>query len=239
MNAPSRPALRSYDRVASVYDLLALVWSGGGIASAGAAVATRVRPGQTVLIAGVGGGRDAAALARAGARLTLVDLSPAMLARAERRVRATVPHAELELVCGDALSMERPFDIVCAHYFLNVFGPDEVEGVVFRLARCLHPGGLLSIADFSPRPRGLLAWLHYVIPMKFFAALGLCVPHPVYSYEELLPDNLVLEATEMVRIFKFGPTWHQAWFVRDQKAGPICLDRADRVRDDRHSGGKQ
>ena len=204
-----------------MYDLLALVWTGGGIAAAGSAVATRVRAGERVLIAGAGAGRDAVALARAGARLTLVDLSPAMLARAERRVRSAAPLADLELVCGDALAFDGQFDVVCAHYFLNVFGPDDVEAAVLCLADRLRPGGLLSIADFAPSLRSGLPGLHYTIPMKFFAALGLCATHSVYDYESLLPPCLVLEATEGSRVYGIGPRWHQTWFARSEtrKAG--------------------
>lgn len=209
-------ALRSYDRIAPWYDLLALLWTGGAIGAAGAAVAERVRAGQTALVAGVGGGRDAAALARAGARLTLVDLSPRMLERAGARVLA-VDKGVPELVPGDALALpeDRVFDVVCAHYFLNLFAADEVAPVLARLASHVAPGGLLSIADFAPVPAGRpLQALHYAVPMRFFTALGLCARHPTYDYASLLPPGWRLEAVQGHRVFGVGPRWHTTWLAR-------------------------
>lgn len=209
-------ALRSYDRVAPWYDLVARLWTGGAIGAAGSAAAERVRRGQTVLIAGVGGGRDAAALARDGARLTLVDLSARMLERAAARVRAVDGAAAPELLCADALSLpDRRFDVVCAHYFLNVFAPHELPEVLGRLAAHVAPGGLLSIADFAPVPAGRpLQALHYQVPMRCFAALGLCAPHPTYDYGSLLPAGWRLESTRGHRVFAVGPRWHASWLAR-------------------------
>ncbi|MCO4771942.1 MAG: methyltransferase domain-containing protein [Deltaproteobacteria bacterium] len=212
----SLPALRSYESVSRVYDLAARLWTGGAIGAASCAVSRRVRAGQRVLIAGVGGGRDAAALVRAGARLTLVDLSPSMLARAERRVAAVAPGAQVQAYCADALSLDLgSFDVVCAHYFLNLFGPRGAEQAFARLASCVAPGGMLSVADFTPVRRGHpLQALHYETPMRVFAALGLCARHPTYDYEQMAPAGWRLEATEGARVFGVGPRWHSSWFFR-------------------------
>lgn len=220
--SPLAPTLRSYDGVAPLYDPLARLWSGGGIAGAGRAVCSWVRPGMSALVLGVGEGRDAAALAQAGAALTLVDLSPAMLDRAEARARAAVPDVSIVRVCGDALSLPaEQYDLVCTHYFLNVFGPGELSRVMDRVRGHVRPGGLWSIADFAP-DSGWLGALHYRLPMEVFAAAGLCARHPVYDYEPLLPADIRIEAVVPSRVFGLGPAWHQTWICRR------ALDREDR-----------
>jgi len=208
---------RSYDRVAAVYDLLALAWSAGAIGAAGRAVAQRVEPGQRVLVAGVGGGRDAAALAARGADLTLVDLSPRMLARAAARVAEVDGVAVVH--CADVLGLAPgDHDVVCAHYFLNVFGPQDVPEALARLAAQLRPGGLLSIADFAPLTGNAISRLgqrvHYALPLAVFSALGLCARHPIYDYAAMLPPELVLVGLEDHRVGRVGPCWHRTWFAR-------------------------
>lgn len=212
------PPLRSYDRVALVYDLLAAVWSGGAIRRAASAATDGLEPGRAVLIAGVGGGRDAAAFARAGARLTLVDLSPRMLAIAAARVRSAGGAPGILETDVRALAGRGVYDLVCAHYFLNVFGPAEMPRVLAHLVSHLRVGGLLSVADFAP-PSGrrlarLVQQLHYVLPLLAFRMLGLCADHGIYDYARHLPPSLELEAVLDHRVFGIGPRWHRTWLLR-------------------------
>ena len=213
MSAPSLPQ-RSYDRVAPIYDLLARVWTGGAIGEAGAEVARHVEAGQRVLFAGAGAGRDAAALAGVGAALTLVDLSGRMLARAGRRVRDAGGTATLLAADVRELEPEGGFDVVCAHYFLNVFGPDEMPEVFAHLSGHVAIGGLLSVADFAPSTGSPLQQLHYRLPLAVFRALGLCADHPIYDYAQSAPGGLALESTVDHRVFGQGPPWHRTWLFR-------------------------
>src|SRR5262245_46786191 len=64
----------NYDRVASLYDILSHVYSGGQIRACKAAQLTHIKPTDRVLYAGVGGGEDALEAARLGASVTVVDL---------------------------------------------------------------------------------------------------------------------------------------------------------------------
>ena len=214
-NPPFHP--RSYEAWAPIYDAVADIWSGGAISAAGRAVTRRVRPGQSVYIAGVGGGRDAAALAKLGARLTVVDLSAAMLTRTRWRIERDAPEADVTYVHGNALASEADsvHDAVCAHYFLNVFGEDEVTGVLHALAALVRPGGLLHVADFTvPRKGHWLQWIHWQVPMMTFALAGLCRRHAAYDYATMLPPGWRTEAIEGHRIFGVGPRWHTSWTFR-------------------------
>ena len=86
-----------------------------------------------------------------GVRLTGVDLSPAMLAVAERRARELGVDAELSV--GDAHALEFPderFDtVVCTLLFSSVPDPQRAAAEVLRI---LKPGGRLLLLDHVRSP---------------------------------------------------------------------------------------
>ncbi len=96
-----------------------------------------------VLDCGVGTGSFSLALARAWRKpmaLTAVDLSPAMLAAAEARIRAAGLHARLLEACVCALPFaDASFDLVVAAHVLEHL-PDPVEALA-EIRRVLRPGG--------------------------------------------------------------------------------------------------
>lgn len=100
-------------------------------------------PGQLVLDLACGAGRHAAELERAGARVIGLDLSPAMLLRAQRRVRAP-------LVRGDMRALPfRPgtFGLVVNLFTsFGYFRNDQEHGAVMgQVAEVLAPGGRFVI----------------------------------------------------------------------------------------------
>ncbi|WP_433871677.1 class I SAM-dependent methyltransferase [Saccharopolyspora sp. CA-218241] len=79
-------------------------------------------------------------------RLTGIDFSPAMLARA--RHRAELSGRELDARVGDAQRLEFPddsFDAVVATFSLCAI-PDDAAAVA-EMRRVLRPGGMLLLAD--------------------------------------------------------------------------------------------
>jgi len=97
--------------------------------------------GRRVLCLAGGGGRESAAFAVLGARVTVFDLSEEQLEQ-DRRAAAHY-RLEVETVRGDMRDLSalygRDFDVVSHPYSLN-FVPDS--GAVFRgVARVLRPGG--------------------------------------------------------------------------------------------------
>ena len=106
-------------------------------------------PGARVLIVGAGTGGDLPHLL-AGLFVVATDLTPAMLWRARRHLRAGV---HLALMDGHALGA-RPaaFDGVVLHLVLAVL-PDPVR-CLQEAARALRPGGRIVVLDKFVRGRG-------------------------------------------------------------------------------------
>ena len=117
-------------------------------------IAAYLPPGATVLDIGGGPGRYAHWLAARGHRVTLADLSPALLTIARERTPATGPSLEA-IVEADARDLGRwstgSFDAVLALgplYHLTE-AADRARAAA-ELARVLRPGGLL-FAAIMPR----------------------------------------------------------------------------------------
>lgn len=139
--------LLAYRAWAPVYDLLFQRLARPGRVAAARALA--VRPGETVLVVGVGTGQDLDLLP-AGARVVGVDLSQPMLARADARARART--GEVGLLVGDAGHMPVAtgmFDAAILGLVLSVV-PDPVAALRETM-RALRPGGRAVVFDkFAP-----------------------------------------------------------------------------------------
>jgi len=208
-------------RIAShVYDASTLLWSGGAIWRTRAAAVDAARPGDTVLLPGPGTGRSAARAAKRGAFVVAPDLSPAMLARAARRVRRA--GAAVGLVRGslDSIDDAARFDVVVCEHFLNVFDEREMPRVRSRLVDLVRPGGTLTIADFAPAPeRGAAAALqraYHWLPLGGCALLTGNARHPIHDHGAgLAKDRRVdLVRTYDARVLGLGPRWFRTWFFR-------------------------
>ena len=101
--------------------------------------------GQRVLDAGCGTGRFTAALERRAARLAGVDLDPAMLTVAARRVRAPLLAAD----AGALPFRDEAFDVTIAVTVCE-FTASPVA-VVAELARVTRPGGRVVIGALNRR----------------------------------------------------------------------------------------
>lgn len=116
------------------------------------AIAAHLPPGARVLDLGGGPGRYALWLAERGHRVTLADLSPALLALARAKVAAAVAGGLVEeIVEADARDRSRwadgAFDAALAlGPFYHLPDPADRERAAAELARVLRPGGLAFVA---------------------------------------------------------------------------------------------
>jgi SAM-dependent methyltransferase len=113
----------------------------------------RVAPGTEVLDVGCGVGRWSRMLARRGARVTGVDLSPTMLQEARRRAEADGVAPGCVFLEGDVVSLDlrRGFPLVLGVTVLqHVVDPRLFAQAAERLARHVAPGGRLVLLEAAP-----------------------------------------------------------------------------------------
>lgn len=106
-------------------------------------------PGGNVLIAGIGSGLDIPHLP-AGPRYVGIDLTPAMLARAQKRLSA---RRDVELREGDVMALpfdDASFDTVIMHLILAVV--PQPQRALREAERVLKPGGRILLLDKFLRP---------------------------------------------------------------------------------------
>lgn len=213
-----------YGVLASSYEALANFFSAGQIRAVKKAQLADIGPNDRVLYAGAGGGEDAAMAAGAGARVTVLDLSPKMLAQAERRFRREGVHEGIELIVGNVLLHRpaSPYDVVCSNFFLDVFSRSVAREVLAHLCTLVRPGGKLLIADFTPAEGSVL--LRFVRQMYVRASsLSCCLLannafHGSYDYREDL-------AAAGFRIERTTPCGHFFYTLTARPAAPNDLER--------------
>lgn len=196
----------SYASIGGVYDWLAAFYSRGRIAASKRGQLDAIEHGDRVLYAGVGRGEDALLAARAGARVTAIDLAPRMLERLSRA--RSQEDLELELICGDVSrhSPDHAYDVVVANYFLNLFDAERAGVMLRHLGELVKPGGLLMLTDFALPEGGPFARLItelYYRPVNWIAwVFGFCALHPILDYAHLIePMGFRIRSERRLAVF--------------------------------------
>lgn len=116
-----------------------------------------LRAGSPVLELACGTARVLLPIARAGIEITGVDISPAMLAVARRKIEKEPPEVRerIQLLEGDMrdFSLDRKFKLVIIAYssFLHMITPVEQKKALHCIRENLEDGGRLVISTFDPR----------------------------------------------------------------------------------------
>jgi SAM-dependent methyltransferase len=105
--------------------------------------------GRTVLDVGCGDGLNSVMLARLGARVTGVDVSPGAIATARRRAEVNGVADRVSLLASPVEAADLPeasFDVIWADAILHHV-LDELDLVMERLTRWAKPDGLLVFSE--------------------------------------------------------------------------------------------
>ena len=80
--------------------------------------------------------------------LTGVDLSPAMVKRAQATLSEECPEHHIEIVEGDIRHLEyRPSGMIVLNFTLQFLAPGDRDAVIDRLFEALEPGGVLVLSE--------------------------------------------------------------------------------------------
>jgi demethylmenaquinone methyltransferase/2-methoxy-6-polyprenyl-1,4-benzoquinol methylase len=142
-----------YDRIANAYDLLAD--ANERSAQQAGVQALGLKAGEAVLELGFGTGNevlDLAGLVGPTGRVAGIDVSPGMLAVANRKLAEAAPKTPVDLRVGDARSLpfgDGEFDAVYTSFTLELFPAGDIPVVLAEARRVLRPGGRIGVVSMA------------------------------------------------------------------------------------------
>ena len=165
-----------YDRISAAYDFIADANERAARLTGVEALA--VRPGEKVVEVGFGTGNeviDLAELVGPAGRVAGIDISPGMLAVAQRKLAARPVAAAIDLRVGDARQLpfeDGAFDAAYSSFTLELFPAEDIPVVLAEVRRVLRPGGRLAVVSMATVPAGQRAsvlehtyvWMHRHFP---------------------------------------------------------------------------
>lgn len=224
MNQPGREA-PPYRHVAPMYDVLASAYSLGAIDRAKRHHHSLINQGQRVLFAGAGRGREIVGAIERGAEVTCIEPCPAMASRLHRRLSVVGDNFIIVPRPIQSISVAASYDLVIAHFFLNVFDIDTMPEVLDHLAGFVRPGGRFVIADFMPNLDGDVRLARcarsvYYRPLNLAGkALRICALHPIYDYAPMLAERgFLIEPWHTFRVLPGLPAMYGVVTARRPKA---------------------
>ncbi len=190
------------------------------------------RPGAACLDVAGGTGDIAFRLLdrmKGGGRVTVLDLTEAMLVESRKRAGASSWPDSLDWVAGDAMAL--PFADAAFDIYTIAFGIRNVtrpEAALTEALRVLRPGGRLMVLEFSRVPVSGLRWLYDRYSFNVIPPLGRALANDRDSYQYLVesirrfPDQLAFAG--MIRDAGFDMVRH-----RDLSMGVAALHSAWKI----------
>lgn len=186
-----------------IYDAMSWVFAGNAIYKCKCSMLTPeyMKPGDKVLFAGVGHGKEAIYAAEHGAEVTVVDLSEAMLEKFREGIKKTGKDLNIRVVHSDIFKFEEfgEFDMVTGNFFLNLFPEGMVADVLAHLIKLGKDDAYVVISDFA-FPQGnpfakLFKQVYWYTAIIIFWATTDAAVHPVYDYRRFM-ENAGLDMKE-------------------------------------------
>ncbi len=211
-----------YAVVGPAYDFISTLFSGGAIRRCNVAHLDKLQPGDKVLFAGMGHGRDALYAAKRGAKVTVVDVSKTMLAQFKKTLKADASKVQIRQVHSDILQFNEPekYDMVVANFFLNVFSREKMLAILEHMIQQGKPGAKIVIGDFE-YPSGnalsqLIRYAYWYVAISSFWAVAGNAFHHIYDYPEIM-NRLGLKVKEKKHIKLLSMDFY--WSILGEKAG--------------------
>ena len=193
------PTSSRYRRIAPAYDLLDWPFEYFRYRSLRRMLFTALS--GNILDAGVGTGRNMDYYPPA-ATVTGVDVSPAMLARAEaRRDRLDLDATLLERDIRDTGLPDHSFDAIVASFVFCVLPQEQHDAALRELARLCKPGGELRLLEYT-RPSGRFRravtrlwepWINWAYGASYDRNVEPALPHAGFTVIEsrFVVDELI------------------------------------------------
>ena len=173
-----------------VYDALSYLFAGNSLLECKCSMLTpdHLKPGDKVLFAGVGHGKEAILAAERGADVTVVDLSEAMLSKFKEGVAKSEKPLNIKIIHGDIMKFKNfnHYDMVVANFFLNSFDESFMTAVFKHLIKQGKEGANIVVGDFAYPEGNIIAritkiFYWYSAIILFWITAGASV-HPVYNH---------------------------------------------------------
>jgi ubiquinone/menaquinone biosynthesis C-methylase UbiE len=236
--------LSNYGRLADVYDFLVNIWSLGQTRASKMSQLKHIKPGQRVLAVGAGAGEEIAAIARAGAHVTVVELAAPMVELIRGRLDKAGLLDRATLIAGDIMQHQVPdherYDVVTANFLFAAFHKTRFPAVLEHLMGMIKPGGQLLIADYAPMYGSLINRFfqaaYYGLGNVIVTVTAGNVLHRPYEppanwYVELFEKaNFTVEPVEYFRMGGVGPRWVRCWAARKPLSAGSDKARAPQAR---------
>ena len=151
----------SFDALAPHYRWMEVVLAGKKLQRCRTAFLNRISPPHNILIWGEGNGRFLIECRRTwrGARILCADASRGMLELARHRLeRHRLGTDEVEFLHADVSEWSPPrceYDLIVTHFFLDCFGPEQLQSVIGKLASTARQKAAWLVADFQAPEFGL------------------------------------------------------------------------------------
>jgi len=190
----SRPG-NPFRRIAGIYDAMSMLISFGLIHTwrKRAARKLAVGAGEVALDLGTGTADFAIELTRvsaSGARIIGIDLSPEMLAQAQRKVYLRGLGTQIELRVGNGEQLNLPdnsVDLCCSSFLMRTL--TDLEQGLREIRRVVRPGGRIVCLEVSHPPGYILRTLFHGYFYKCAPLFGTLLGQKLSAYQ-YFPQSL-------------------------------------------------